>query len=127
LKLKESTLRLDVRGKFLIERVGRCWNSCPERLWKPRPSVEVLKARLDGALGSLGWPEMWRLVALGVVGGWSFMILEVPSNPGHSMILCSIKNTKEDTIQRTYCAKKKSFKCKTASLPNSRRTDSKAV
>ena len=35
----------------------------------PRPSVEVLKARLDGALGSLGWSEMWRLVALPVVGG----------------------------------------------------------
>jgi len=47
----------------------------------PRPSVEVLKARLDGALGRLGWSEMWRLVALCVVGGWSFMILGVPSNP----------------------------------------------
>jgi len=35
----------------------------------PRPSVEVLKARLDGALGSLGWSETWRLVALCVVGG----------------------------------------------------------
>ena len=69
LKLKEGRLRLDVRGKLLTERVGRCWNSCPERLWMPRPSVEVLKARLDGALGSLGWSEMWRLVALCVVLG----------------------------------------------------------
>ena len=53
------------------------------------PSLEVFKARLDGALGSLGWSEMWRLVALPVVGGrgvWSFMILEVPSNPNHSVI-----------------------------------------
>ena len=33
------------------------------------PSLEVLKARLDGALGSLGWYEMWRLVALYAVGG----------------------------------------------------------
>jgi len=41
-KLKEGRLRLDVRGKLLTERVGRCWNSCPERLWMPRPSVEVL-------------------------------------------------------------------------------------
>ena len=32
----------------------------------PHPSLEVLKARLDGALGSLGWSEMWRLVALPV-------------------------------------------------------------
>jgi len=52
----------------------------------PRPSLEVFKGRLDGALGSLGWYYMWRLVALPVVEGW-FMILEVPSNPGHSMIL----------------------------------------
>jgi len=53
----------------------------------PRPSLEVLKARLDGALGSLGWSEMGRLVALCVVGGWSSTILEVPSNPSHSMVL----------------------------------------
>jgi len=72
LKLKEGRLRLDVRGKFLTERVVRCWNSCPERLWMPRPYVEVLKARLDVALGSLGWYEMWRLVALLVVGGLEF-------------------------------------------------------
>ena len=30
------------------------------------PSLEVLKARLDGALGSLVWYEMCRLVALRV-------------------------------------------------------------
>jgi len=38
---------------------------------------------LDGALGSLGWDSMWRLVALPVVGGWSFVILQVPSKPSH--------------------------------------------
>ena len=53
----------------------------------PRPSVVVLKARLDGALGSLGWSEMWRLVGLCVVGGWRFMILQVPSNLATSVIL----------------------------------------
>ena len=52
-KLREGRLRLDVRGKLFAMRVGRCWNSCPERLWMPRPSLEVFKARLDGALGSL--------------------------------------------------------------------------
>ena len=51
----------------------------------PRPSLEVLKARLDGALGSLGWYEMRKLVALCVAGGWSFMILGVPSNLGRSV------------------------------------------
>ncbi|MFV0989143.1 hypothetical protein QML32_30665, partial [Klebsiella pneumoniae] len=48
---------------------GEVLNSCPERLWMPRPSLEVFKARLDGALGSLGWYEMWRLVALPAAGG----------------------------------------------------------
>jgi len=28
----------------------------------------MFKARLGGALGSLGWYEMWRVVALHVVG-----------------------------------------------------------
>jgi len=60
-------------------RAVRCWNSCPERLWLPHPSLEVFKARLDGALGSLGWYEMWRLVALLVKGGWKLVILEIPS------------------------------------------------
>ena len=86
-KVREGRWRLDVRGKFFTQRVVRCWNSCPERLWMPRPSLEVFKARLDGALGSLGWYEMGRLVALHVAGGWSFVILELPSNPGHSVIL----------------------------------------
>ena len=72
LKLKEGRLRLDIRGKFFTERVVRCWNSCPERLWMPRPSLEVLRARLDVALGSLGWYEMWRLVTLHAAGGLEF-------------------------------------------------------
>ena len=93
-KLKEGRFRLDVRGKFFTMRVVRCWNSCPERLWMPRPSLEVFKARLDGALGSLGWYYMWRLVALPVVGGWSFMVFEVPSNPRHSVILLLVKGGK---------------------------------
>ena len=71
---------MDVGGSsFLWE--CEVLNSCPERLWMPRPSLEVFEARLDGALGSLGWSEMGRLVALRVVGGWSSVILEVPSNP----------------------------------------------
>ena len=72
--------------KDLYQESGEVLNSCPERLWMPRPPLEVFKARLDGTLGSLGWYYMWRLVALPVVGGWSLMILEVPSNPSHSVI-----------------------------------------
>ena len=48
LKLREGRLRLDVRGKFFTERVVRCRNSCPERLWMPHPPLEVFKARLMG-------------------------------------------------------------------------------
>ena len=55
MKLREGRFRLDVRGKFFTAGVVRCWNSCPERLRMPRPSLEVLKARLDGELGSLVW------------------------------------------------------------------------
>ena len=54
----------------------RHWSSLPREV-VDAPSLEVFKARLDGALGSLGWYSMWRLVALPVVGGWSFVILEV--------------------------------------------------
>ena len=50
-------------------RVVRCWNSCPERLWMPRPSLEVFRASLDGALGSLICYEIWRLVALPLATG----------------------------------------------------------
>ena len=54
-KLKGGRFRLDAMWKFFTMRVVtmRCWNSCPERLWMPHPSLEVFKARLDGALGSL--------------------------------------------------------------------------
>ena len=47
------------------------------------PSLEAFKARLDVALGSLGW---W-LATLHIAGGWNEMILVVLFNPGHSMIM----------------------------------------
>jgi len=36
-------------------RVLRPWHSCPEAVGAP--SLGALKARLDGALGSLSWQE----------------------------------------------------------------------
>ena len=50
-KLKEGKSRLHIRGKFVTERVVRCWHRLPREA-VDAPSVEVLKARLDGALGN---------------------------------------------------------------------------
>ena len=49
------------------------------------PSLQAFKARLDVALGSL---VCW-LATLHIAGGWNSMIVVVPFNPGHSMILCT--------------------------------------
>ena len=43
---------MDVRRKFFAMRVVRCWNRLAREV-VDAPSLEVLKARLDGALGSL--------------------------------------------------------------------------
>jgi len=43
-KLKEGRFRLDIKKKFFSMRVVRHWNP---------PSLEVFKARLDGALSNL--------------------------------------------------------------------------
>ena len=52
------------------------------------PSLEAFKARLDVALGGLGW---W-LASLHIAGGWNSMSVVVLFNPGHSMILCVYLN-----------------------------------
>ena len=51
-KLKEGRFRLDVRKKFFTVRVVRHWNRLP-RGAVDVPSLEVFKARLDGALSNL--------------------------------------------------------------------------
>ncbi|KFW10457.1 hypothetical protein N327_09563, partial [Fulmarus glacialis] len=51
-KLKEGRFRLDIRKKFFTIRVVRHWDRLPREV-VDAPSLEVFKARLDGALSSL--------------------------------------------------------------------------
>ena len=51
-KLMEGKFRLDVRGKFFTEKLVRCWNRLPREVVDAL-SLQVFKARLDGALGNL--------------------------------------------------------------------------
>ena len=51
-KLEEGRFRLDIRRKFFIVRVVRHWDRLPSEVVEA-PSLEVLKARLDGTLGNL--------------------------------------------------------------------------
>ena len=62
-KIKEGRIRLDVRKKFFTQRVVRHWRRVPrEAVYAP--SLEALKARLDGILESL----IWQVVSLSVAG-----------------------------------------------------------
>ncbi|KFR11176.1 hypothetical protein N306_06969, partial [Opisthocomus hoazin] len=51
-KLKEYRFRLDIRKKFFTMRVVRHWNRL-SREAVDASSLEVFKARLDGALSNL--------------------------------------------------------------------------
>jgi len=51
-KLKEGRFRLDIRKKFFTMRVVKYWNRLPREV-VDAPSLEVFKARLDGALSNL--------------------------------------------------------------------------
>ncbi|KFQ98205.1 hypothetical protein Y956_04162, partial [Nipponia nippon] len=51
-KLKEGRFRWDIRKKIFTVKVARHWNRLPREA-VDAPSLEVFKARLDGALSNL--------------------------------------------------------------------------
>ena len=70
-KLKERRFRLDIRKKLFTQEDVRQWHRLSREV-ADAPSLEMFKARLDGALGSRaqgGSPSLWQ--------GWNF---EVPSS-----------------------------------------------
>lgn len=77
-------LRLDSRKKFFAQRVEELWNRLP-RETVGAPSLEVLEASLDAALGSLS-----RWVATSpTAGAWNWYGLKVLCDPNHSVIFNS--------------------------------------
>ena len=47
------------------------------------PSLAGFKARLDGAVSTVGW---WK-GSLPMAGGWNKVIYKVPFDPNHAVIL----------------------------------------
>ena len=78
----EGPKDLSAGGDDPMQRVVMHWNRLPKEA-VDAPSLEAFKARLNVALGSLGW---W-LATLHIAGGWNQMITVVLFNPGHAMIL----------------------------------------
>ena len=64
-KLWKRKIRLDIRKKFFTMRAVRPWHRLPREA-VAAPSLAVLKARLDGALSTLGWWKMSLLMAGGL-------------------------------------------------------------
>ena len=71
---------------LILDSLTQIWTGCPERFWMPcpwrcsRPGWMGPWAAWSGIEWGGWWPCLWQ-------GGWRFMILDVPSNPGHSVIL----------------------------------------
>ena len=63
-KLRQGRFRLDIRRKLLTQRVVMHWNRLPQEV-VDAPSLQVFKARLDVALGSL----VWWLATSHIAGG----------------------------------------------------------
>jgi len=64
-KLKEGRFRLEIRKKFFTMSVVKHWKRFPREV-VGAPSLEMFKARLDGALSNLVWWKMSLLMAGGL-------------------------------------------------------------
>jgi len=64
-KLREGRFRLDRKKKFFTVRVVKHWNKLPREVVEA-PSLEIFKARLDGALSNLVYLKMSLLTAGGL-------------------------------------------------------------
>ena len=53
-KLKQGRFNLDIWRKFFTQTLVMHWNRLPKEV-VDAPSLDVFKARLDGALGNLVW------------------------------------------------------------------------
>jgi len=77
---------LDTRKKFSTLRVVRPWHRLPREA-VDAPTLDISKARLDGAFRNLGW---WK-GSLTMARGWNWMICKVPSSPNrHDSMTFSI-------------------------------------
>ena len=63
--MKQGRFRLNIRKKFFTLRVVRPWHRLPREVFDA-PSLETLKARLDGALSTLIRLQMSLLAARGL-------------------------------------------------------------
>ena len=83
---------MDIGKKCCTMRVVRPWHRLPREAVAAPGSLAVFKARLDGALGNLGWGKM----SLPMAGGLDWTIFGGPFQPKpvcDSMIVSTHKST----------------------------------